>query len=356
MDKVVLQAFLAFLLALPVSGLQNNSPVQSALPDDSTRRFRLFEGENLLEITLRFDLSTYFRTKPKKDYLTANITFHLNESDSISKDIRLKTRGEFRNSWCPFAPIQLNFKKVDFGYSDLDSIGKLKLVTQCGTGNLNEEYLLKEYLAYKLFNVLTDTSFRVRLLKITYIDTKKKRKPIQHYGIFIEPIEMLTKRTNSFQIKSSNLTQKNIEPMVMDRLAIFNYMIGNYDWSIPGQHNVKIIKPMVLDPSGIGIAIPYDFDWSGIVDPSYAIPIEETGLESIRERLFTGICRTRETFLKDLEIFSENKDEFYRIINDFPYLSARVKRELIYYLDGFFDGMGKTNYLVDELLETCKKL
>ena len=354
MKKVILPACLALFLLLPVSGQQNESPVGSSSPDNSSGSYRLFEDESILPITLRFDLSTYFRTKPKKEYLTANLTFHKDENDSLSRDIRLKTRGIFRNSWCVFPPIELNFKKASFGYSDLDSIGKIKLVTQCGSGKVNEEYILKEYLAYKMFSVFTDTSFRVRLLKITYLDSEKKRKPVEHYGFFLEPLEMLTKRTNTFQVKSASLTQKSIEPRVMDRLAIFNYMIGNYDWSIPGQHNVKIIKPMKLDPSGFGIAIPYDFDWSGLVDPSYAIPVEETGLESVRERLFTGVCRSRETYLKDLEAFAENKDEFYRIINDFPYISARVKRELSYYLDGFFNRMSGKNYLVDDLLETCK--
>jgi hypothetical protein len=253
-----------------------------------------------------------------------------------------------------FAPIELNFKRTDFGYADLDSISKLKLVTQCGSGKINEEYLLKEYLAYKLYSVLTDTSFRVRLLTINYIDTEKKRKPIRHYGIFIEPVEMLADRTNTIQINTPNLTQKNIIPRIMDRMAIFNYMIGNYDWSIPGQHNVKVLKPGIFDPTGLAIAVPYDFDWTGLVDPSYAIPVEETGLESVRERLFTGICRRREVFLKDLETFSLKKEEFYKVANEFPYLNKSLKKEITTYLDGFFDQLAGRNIVIEDLMNSCK--
>jgi hypothetical protein len=345
---------LSVLIVSPVSAQNNENRSQSPIPDAAKKSFGLFEKDSLLAITLRFDLSTYFRTKPKKEYLPANITFHLSESDSVSRDIKLKTRGIFRNSWCTYAPIELNFKKANFGYSDLDTISKIKLVTQCGSGKINEEYLLKEYYAYKLFNVLTDTCFRVRLLTINYIDTQKKRKPIRQYGIFLEPLEMLTTRTNSFPVKSNTLTQKNIFPRIMDRMAIFNYMIGNYDWSVPGQHNVKIIKPISMDPSGLAIAIPYDFDWTGLVDPSYAIPVEETGLKTVRERLYTGVCRNREVFRKDLETFSAKKEQFYRVINESPYLNQRLKKDVTVYLDGFFNQLGGKDYIVDDLLSSCK--
>jgi len=309
-----------------------------------------------MEITLRFDLSTYWRTKPKNDYLKANITFHSGKTDSVSRDIRLRTRGEFRNQNCFFAPITLNLNKVDFGYSDLNKISKLKLVPECRTGGENTNYILKEYLIYKLFNVLTDTSFRVRLLTINYVDTERERKPISQYGFFIEPLDMLTARTNTVEVKSVSLTQRNIIPWIMDRLAIFNYMVGNYDYSIPGQHNVRVIKPLVIDPVGLGIAVPYDFDWTGFVNASYAIPAENVGVETIRERKFQGICRSREVYKKTLELFAEKKEEFYRIINEFPYLDKREKRDLTLYLDGFFDQLSGKSYLIDVLLNTCKKI
>jgi hypothetical protein len=254
-----------------------------------------------------------------------------------------------------YAPIELNFKKADFGYPDLNKISKLKLVPQCSSGKDKEDYVLREYLAYKLFNVLTDTSFRVRLLKVNYIDTQKKRKPVVQYGFFIEPVEMLTDRTNCLQVKSKTLNQKSIVPKIMDRLALFNFMIGNYDWSVPGQHNVIVLKSLGFDPYGLGIAIPHDFDWSGLVNPTYAIPTEEMGIQTVRERLFRGICRNKEVYLKDLESFVQKKDEFYKVINEFPYLDQREKKDATDYLDGFFNQLvGKKDNLIYNLTNTCK--
>ncbi|HEY5124623.1 MAG TPA: hypothetical protein VIK14_12895, partial [Ignavibacteria bacterium] len=320
-----------------------------------SKSFRLFEDDKPLEISLRFDMTAYLRTKPKEDYLKAVITFHLSKTDSINENIRLRTRGQFRNQNCYFAPIELNFKKADFGYTDLNKISKIKLVPQCDLGSENENYVLREYLIYKLFNVFTDTSFRVRLLTINYIDTEKKRKPIRQYGFFIEPVEMLIARTNSIQINSRNLTQKSIVPKVMDRLAIFNYMVGNYDWAVPPLHNVKVIKPLVFDTIQLAIAIPYDFDWTGLVNADYAIPAEITGTKSVRERIFLGVCRSKEVYLKDLEQFLEKKEEFYRVINEFPYLNPRSKKDMIFYLDEFFNQCVGKKDILDILLSSCKK-
>lgn len=322
--------------------------------ESAGRSYGLFENDELLEVTLRFDVTTYLRKKPDEEYLKAAIILNPGGPDSISRQIKLRTRGEFRRKTCQMAPIELNLKKAKFGYSDLDSIGKMKLVTQCSFGTNDENYLLKEYLVYKLFNAVTDTSFRVRLLKITYIDTGKDRKPLVQWGFFLEPVSMLAKRTNIIEVESVKLTQKHISPFVMDRLALFNYMAGNYDWSIPGQHNVKVFKPPV-SMNQLGIAIPYDFDWSGIVNASYAIPVESTGLRSVRDRMFLGICRPVEVFDRQLHLLESKKDEFYSIINNFQYLKQRDKDDVTGFLETFFSQLkGNHNNIISYLRNSCK--
>jgi len=337
-----------------VFGHENSSITLISVPDTSYKSFRLFEDNELLEITLRFDLKAYVRSKANEQHLKARITIHLSETDSLREKIRLKRRGEFRNTYCVYPPIELNFKKADFGYSDLNNISELKLVPQCRLGSENQNYVLKEYLIYKLFNELTDTSFRVRLLSVNFIDSENKRRSVTQYGFFIEPLEMLTERTNAIQIKTSALTQKSIVPEIMDRLAIFNYMIGNYDWSIPGQHNVKVIKHLTMNPPSLGIAIPYDFDWTGLVNASYAIPAENVGTQNVKERIFLGICRSREVYQKTLEIFKAKKESFYRIINEFPYLNEKEKKDMIFYLDTFYNQFSGRRDITVDLCNSCK--
>jgi hypothetical protein len=348
---------LVFSVLFISSILYPSGIVKAQSADSSLKSFRLFEDESLMNVSLRFDLSTYFRSKPQKEYLKANITFHISESDSVTSDIRLRTRGVFRNQYCMFAPIQLNFKKAGFGYSDLKGISKLKMVPQCSSGKDKEDYILREYLAYKLFNVLTDTSFRVRLISVDYIDSQKKRKSVKQFAFFIEPVEMLTARTNSIELTSKTATQRNVVPRIMDRLSIFNYMIGNYDWSVPGQHNVQLIKSLNLDPYGFAIAVPYDFDWTGLVNASYAIPAENVGTQNVRERVFTGICRKKEIYTKELDMFLSKKDEFYKVINEFPYITQKVKKDMISYLNTFFDQLdGKKDLILNKMMSSCKNL
>lgn len=354
-NRIFFHSSLITFLVLPAFYQNSVSGAELVFPDTTYTSFRLFENDTLLEISLQFDLSTYLRTKPKEEYLKGKITFNPDKPDSITRNIRIRTRGIFRHEWCYYAPIELNFKNADFGYSDLNSISKIKLVPQCTAGSESEKYVLIEYLIYKMFNIMTDTSYKVRLLTINYIDSENKKKPFTQYGFFIEPTKMLTARTNSLEIVSRALNQKSIYPGMMDRIAIFNYMIGNYDWAVPNQHNIKVLKSQVFDPLNLAAAVPYDFDFTGLVNAGYAIPEDKiTGTTNIRERIFLGVCRSREVYQNDIKEFLQKKDEFYRVINEFPYLSTKQKKDMILYLDEFFNKCTGKQNIIDAFLNNCK--
>jgi len=348
---IVIQTALALFFALPAFS-QNDTINPLDVVDTLSQDFGLFTKDDILNLSLRFDMTQYTRKKPKDEYMDAILTYHINETDSINKEIRLKSRGEMRNGYCSLPPIRLNFKKTEFpNAKDLDKIEKLKMVTHCKYGN--EDYLLKEFLIYKLFNVLTDTSFRVRLVKMEYINTHKKSKPVNTYAFFIEPVEMLAERVNATVVNSVNLTQKNIVPQMMDRMAIFNYMIGNTDWSVPNLHNCKVLSTLNFNSSGLGMVVPYDFDYSGLVDADYAIPYEPLGLSSVRERRYVGICRTEDVFLNAIKEFAGKKEAFYKVINDFQMLDEKEKAKMISYLDSFYDEFDKRNSIVNSILKGC---
>jgi hypothetical protein len=348
---IIIQTVLALYFALPAFS-QNDTISPLDAVDTLSQNFGLFTKDDVLNLSLRFDMTQYTRKKPKDEYMDAILTYHISKTDSINKEIRLKSRGEMRNGYCSLPPIRLNFKKTEFPNApDLDKIEKLKMVTHCKYGN--EEYLLKEFLIYKLYNVLTDTSFRVRLVKIEYINTHKKSKPINTYAFFIEPVEMLAERINATEVHSMNLTQKNIIPRMMDRMAIFNYMIGNTDWSVPNLHNCKVLSTLNFNPSNLGMVVPYDFDYSGLVDADYAIPYEPLGLSSVRERRYVGICRTEDVYINAIKEFADKKEAFYKVINDFPLLDEKEKSKMINYLDSFYSDFDKKNSIVTYLLNGC---
>jgi hypothetical protein len=275
---------ISFLPLFMLSAQNASIAVKESKKGTLEKSFSLFGSDDILNVSLYLDLKSFSKKPSQNDTFDSEMTIHLNGGDTINRKATIKYRGISRYEICSFPPMQLNFK-IPL-YSDSTKIKKIKLVTHCQSASINDEYVLREYLVYKLFNALTDTSFRVRLLKISYIDSKGKKKTISKYGIFIEPAGQLAKRTNSVAVKTGALNQNNIIPYSMDLVAIFNYMVTNWDWSIGGQHNVEVIKPMANNPGGLGIAIPYDFDLTGVVNADYAIPPDNLGIENVRQPIF----------------------------------------------------------------------
>lgn len=336
----------SFSQAHPVSG-------QYAVSDTLDEDIKLFESDELLEISLMFDITHYRRNRDDTEYLPATLVYHTSPTDSIVKNLRVKCRGITRLSICSFPPLMLNFHKTDSVEGEFSRVDKIKMVTHCSAGG--EDYLLKEYLIYKLYNVLTDNSFRVRLLRVNYINTFRESKPISAFAFVIEPVENLCKRLDAVEVKTMmNITQKQIRPDVMDRMAIFNYMIGNTDWTVPIFHNnVLVLSQKNLQGLEPGIAVSYDFDYSGLVNATYAVPADQLDLNSVRERRYLGICRSEETFIDDLKEFADKKEDFYRVINEFQYLNPRIKKQMISYLEDFYRGFDKRNSIVHTLLNEC---
>jgi hypothetical protein len=350
---------LLLLALLPVSGQNDTTGIIKEKAALTKNSLALFGNDEILNLSIRCDLTKFLKKNLNGTSLDAILTFYSGNSDSMNMDIKVKNRGQFRFETCDFPPMEVIFKKPVHAYPDSLHIKKIKLVTHCESGNVNDEYVLREYLVYKLYNIVTDTSYRVRLLRVSYIDTYKKRKPITQYGFFIEPADILAKRINSVVLKTKTLTQKHIFPDVMDKVSIFNYMISNWDWTVPRLHNITVMKSLNLKSSEFGIAIPYDFDLSGVVNAYYAVTPPEYSLKNIRDRIFLGVCRERNVFEQDLQYFHNRKEEMYSIIGNNPYLNPRAKKDITDFLDQFFDeteNKKSLDFLVDYLLNVCKTI
>jgi hypothetical protein len=354
MKKVIpLLLFMSVFFVRPLSGQVDSLQAKYAVTDTQDVKVTLFDTDDLFEISLKFDLNKYKRARSDTMYLDAVLTYHINKTDSISKNIKVRARGNIRRTApeiCDFPPLMLNFHMKDDVGTEFAGINKLKIVPYCKIGY--EQYVLKEYLVYKLYNVLTDYSLRVRLFKITYLNSVKEKKPIIQFGFAIEPVSLMEKRTKTKELNYA-VTQRNLRPDMLDRTAIFNYMIGNPDWSVPIKHNVVLLTTAKIAPANENLIVAYDFDYSGIVGTSYAIPFPNLPIKTVQERLYMAVCRTETEFTNALNEFLEKKDEFYKVINDFPYLNEKSKKTMTNYLDGFFYGMDKRNSLLKKLLSDC---
>jgi hypothetical protein len=217
-----------------------------------------------------------------------------------------------------------------------------------------ESYVVREYLTYKLFNLVTPYSFRTRLVRINYVDSNKPDNVFTAYSFLIENENMMSERNNSVVVKTPNLTQKNMTSQDMARVAVFNYMIGNTDWGVPNQHNVKVLRSTkVLSDKAIPVA--YDFDYSGFVNTVYAAPFEELPITNVTERYYLGVCYSDEELKPVIEEFGGLKQQILGTIDDCEYLSPVDKKWTTYYINSFYKMYKHPKTLLYDLNHTCKQ-
>ncbi len=319
-----------------------------------TRDFDFFEDEAPLELTLSTDYKKLIKEKDKDQYQPALLKYQPDDTLLIQKEIRVKARVAFRKNYCQFPPIILNFKHTEFRVESLQTLKSLKLVTNCRYTKTYEQYILKEYLAYRVLNVLTDKSFKVRLIRITYEDTSGKFKPNTRFAFIIEEAKSLAARHHAVLYDKQMLSPKRTQWQHMILVDLFQYMIGNTDWSVPGLHNIKLIKIQDLnEPSPY--AIPYDFDYTGLVNTIYAVPPEILPIESVTQRLYRGFCPTPQELNQTLEIFKDYQQEILELYANSSYLDSRHRKEAINYLNEFFNIIDQPNRVKKNILQNCRK-
>ena len=236
---------------------------------------------------------------------------------------------------CSQPPLMVNVKKTKPVFQLLDDLHKLKLVIPCRGISTYQEYIFSEHLIYKLYNILTDNSFKVRMIKLNYFDTSGKIKPGSSYTFIIESHESLAQRRQCLAIENENLNRNLIDPPSAALLYLFQYMVGNTDWSISGLHNIKLLKTM--DPSiPMPIPVPYDFDYAGLVNTNYAVPNENVDIDQVTERAYMGYCLPPELMEQTYALFKEKEDEIMAVIAEDPYLSDHQKKRNGKYVGEFF--------------------
>src|SRR5258705_5177329 len=274
---------------LAVACLVALSSVDSPPLEAQTATSRLFQTREPLVLQLRTDLRALFRDRGDARVAHGAVLHYRAGGDTGTLDVKLRTRGIFRLKHCSFPPLRLDLpgrKKLEatpFAGQD-----KLKLATHCQSDRSYERNLLKEYSLYRVCNGLTDTSHRVRLAMVTYLDTARA-DTITRYGFLIESEAELARRIGTKVLEVGNLHDILTDPKYMTLVSVFQYLIGNTDWSVWGRHNIVILRDS--GPSERLLAVPYDYDFAGAVGAPYAVPPEQLPIKSVRERLYRGYCQ-----------------------------------------------------------------
>ena len=342
-----------FILFTSVCAVYSQEPVSEISSDTFNTAIDMFEVAAPMDITLTYDMKAFQRDKNKDEYRDVHFLYQFNDTTAIEHTLRIKPRGQFRKSHCSYAPFWLNIRKADVINENLQEVKKFKVVTQCRGGKDYSDYVLKEFLAYKIYNLLSPVSFRVRLVQMKYVDTGRKDKVTESWAFLIEPESMLAERLDGLVIKNDKLGMVLMKRDEMLRIALFQYLIGNCDFSVTGRHNIKI-----LGLSGYGAEgytpVPYDFDYAGFVNASYAVPGEGLGIESVTERYYLGPCRSDSEYLAAIQELEEYREEILELVQTFPYLSEKARNRAIAYIESYFTRASGSSFIQRSLNTTCR--
>ena len=337
--RILLAVFYCLMIAAKVHpqdlSAMGDSLSPFAVQTLQTRDFDFFSADEPLTMSLCFDFKQYLKTRKEPEYMDAILTLELVKGKPVTQKIEIKARGDVRRVISTFPPIKLKFKENSQDSAPIRRKGTLKLVTPCNQTTHYQNYVLKEYLAYRMLNLVTPYSFRTRLARIRYIDAGNPKRSFTNYGFLIENEKDMATRNDRIIEECKAIPVNHVNPRELSRVALFNYMIGNTDWAISCQHNVKILKSVDSTSRNV-IPVAYDFDYSGFVGAEYSVPGHNVPVDAVTERYYMGTLCSREELQPIIDEFIGLKDEFINTINLFSLLPKRDQKDAVNYLDDFY--------------------
>jgi hypothetical protein len=311
----------------------------------------LFENDEVLEITLEGPLSTAIKDTLDRDEYPFVLAV-----DSAAMDVGVRVRGVSRVQVCNFPPLRLSFASSDMPHTVFSDQEKLKLVTHCRKGADFEQNVLEEYAAYRIFNVLSDVSYRTRLVRIRYVDTSAPGNvDMVRYAFFIESSSALAERLDGTLVNTRQVTKNFLDEQQASLTYIFHYLIGNTDWSL-----VRAIDSEICCHNGLLVGIddrqfyvPYDFDRAGLVNARYAKPHPDLRLRRVTQRRYRGYCGSIEALKGALQTIVRQHDDIIRVIEELPRLSEKDFESPARYLEGFFESAADEDKLLRKFERRC---
>lgn len=314
----------------------------------------LFEASDPIHITIQAPIGTLDRNRDSQGTLPGTLIDPGGERLPISLTLRGSNRRKAET--CDFPPLRVTFTSPP-ATSLFAHQHSLKLVTHCQSSASFQQYVLLEYAAYRMFNVISPESFRVRLANIDYVNVDGR--PItSRVGFFIEDLKDLAKRNGMKPVRGpERIPVEDLSPLGAARYALFQHMISNHDWAMragpPGKHcchNAQLIGSLA---PGMSIPIPYDFDQAGFVDTPYAVPPDVLRISNVKQRVYRGYCLHNPQVVTAARQFRDARPQLIAAITSTPGLEARTQQRAIGFLDGFFADIASDQAVDSRLIKRC---
>ena len=320
---------------------------------------KLFSGNDEMQVTITGPWNEIKRNKKKDNEYPVQLTYSGADGSQHTIDAKVTLRGITRRRICDFPPLKLHFDKKKMKGTEFRGNKSLKLVTYCDTNSKYEQYYIKEYLTYRIYNLLTDYSFRARPMVIEYKESTKNNQSITRFGFLIEDVDDVAKRNDFEELSIPKVSYRKLDPVTTSRLSLYQFMIGNLDWAATGGpkedkccHNSRLIgEGNEIDPK---FPIPYDFDSSGLVNAHYAAPPDGLRVRNIRQRMYRGFCLYNDEMPQTVALFKEKKADIMALFQDNPHLSDFMRSDAIKYLEDFYKIIESPNRLEKDIIGKCR--
>ena len=317
---------------------------------------RLFRTDSVLTVTITTGLGPLLKQRDSLELVKhgAVFTYTADDGKPVNIPVKLRARGHFRRQArnCDFPPLWLDVKGSDAKQTVLSGLSKLKITTSCRPrDNVYEQYVLQEYAVYRAYAALTDASFRTRLLRITYKDSTGKIAPITTWGFFVENVEDVAIHLKRSILPAKGAHFADIEPDPLSLLSMFEYFIGNTDWSISGLHNIALLQ----DSSANVIPVAFDFDWTGAVNTNYSFPDKALPIHSVTDRLYRGNCPTPAQLKTVLDRFRERRPAIDAVFAQVPQLAPDRAKKMKGFYDDFWKRIDDPKSIPKEIASDCLK-
>lgn len=327
--------------------------------DEHSAAQPLFASHDTLAVRITAPLAAIQRERDSGDYHHGTFEYQDAAGTPQVLDLKLRARGNYRRrkETCRFPPIRLNFRKSQVAGSLFDGQDKLKLVTHCHPDSTRyEQFVLQEYLAYRILNTLTDKSFSVRLLRIDWVDTDSPEDSVKRYSFLIEDDGRLADRLGYDTVESPGISPRTLDPEYAALVAVFQYLIGNTDYSlIRGTAEDGCCHNAVLLGKGDQryLSVPYDFDFAGLVNTPYAEPNPSLRIRSVRTRMYRGYCDVNDALEPALQTLRERRADIVALIRQQEGLDDRSRDKSLRYVEKFYKTINKPSTVRRRMLGQC---
>lgn len=324
----------------------------------SAQESALFLDDEPLTLRLEAPLRTVFADRDDPEFQPARIEVANAGGAPLAVDLRVRVRGKSRTAACDFPPLLLNFPRNQPAGSPFAGEDRLKLVTHCLANAQHEQHVVLERQIYLALNLLTASSLRIRPVEMTYFDTDRGRETADRIGFLIEDEEQFAARSGLAVVSTERVDRALYEPRALALLDVFQYFIGNTDWSATdgpdGESCCHNVVPYAR-PDGVLLPVPYDFDAAGIVESPYAYPSALLPIRSVRERLYRGRCRDLSELEPVFASFTAQRDALTALFTEQAGIPERRAARARQYVDQFYAVLANEGQAEREFRRNCAR-